>query len=64
MLAMILIRDRRGLGLVALVMATLLAVSTLTTKQHFVADVVSGYALAFLGLAVARRGLTRPGRSG
>jgi hypothetical protein len=33
-------------GAVALVMATLLALSTLTTKQHFVADVLSGYALA------------------
>ena len=34
------------LGLVALAMATALALSTLTTKQHFIADVVSGYALA------------------
>ncbi|HVR03399.1 MAG TPA: hypothetical protein VMT47_14775, partial [Polyangia bacterium] len=42
-------RDRPVLGRVALVMATMLALSTLTTKQHFVADVVSGYALAFLG---------------
>ena len=42
-----------GAGLVALVMATLLAISTLTTKQHFVADVVAGYTLAFLGRGFA-----------
>jgi membrane-associated phospholipid phosphatase len=53
MLALILREDRRRLGNVALVMATLLAASTLTTKQHFIADVLSGYALAFLGRAYA-----------
>jgi membrane-associated phospholipid phosphatase len=53
MLAFLLLRDRPRLGLVALVMATLLAISTLTTKQHFIADVVAGYALAFLGRAFA-----------
>jgi membrane-associated phospholipid phosphatase len=37
-------------------MATLLALSTLTTKQHFIADVVSGYALAALGCVFALRG--------
>lgn len=57
MLALILREDRRRLGNVALVMATLLALSTLTTKQHFIADVVSGYALAFLGRAFAVRKL-------
>jgi len=56
MLAFLLTRDRPRLGAVALVMATLLALSTLTTKQHFVADVVSGYALAALGCAFALRG--------
>ncbi|HXJ21964.1 MAG TPA: phosphatase PAP2 family protein [Polyangia bacterium] len=53
LLASLLIRDRPRLGRVALVMATMLAVSTLTTKQHFLADVVSGYLLAFLGRAYA-----------
>jgi membrane-associated phospholipid phosphatase len=56
MLAFLLTRDRPRLGAVALVMATLLALSTLTTKQHFIADVVSGYALAALGCAFALRG--------
>jgi membrane-associated phospholipid phosphatase len=59
MLSIILIRDRPVLGRVALVMATMLAISTLTTKQHFVADVISGYALAFIGAAWALRGLPR-----
>jgi membrane-associated phospholipid phosphatase len=60
MLALILLKDRPRLGAVALVMATLLAASTLTTKQHFIADVVSGYVLAFLGRAIALRGLPAP----
>jgi membrane-associated phospholipid phosphatase len=47
-LAIILYRDRRWLGLVATVMAMLLALSTLTTKQHFVLDVVSGWAIALV----------------
>jgi len=53
MLAFLLLRDRPRLGLVALAMATLLALSTLTTKQHFIADVIGGYTLAFLGRAFA-----------
>ena len=60
MLSILLLRDRPVLGRVALVMATLLALSTLTTKQHFLADVVSGYLLAFLGATFALRGLDRP----
>jgi membrane-associated phospholipid phosphatase len=56
MLALILIKDRPRLGAVALVMATLLALSTLTTKQHFIADVAAGYLLAFTGRAIAVRG--------
>ena len=59
MLSILLIRDRRNLGRVALVMATMLAISTLTTKQHFIADVISGYALAFVGAWWALRGLPR-----
>jgi len=57
MLALILIKDRPRLGGVALAMATALALSTLTTKQHFLADVVSGYALAFFGRWFALRNL-------
>jgi membrane-associated phospholipid phosphatase len=57
MLALLLIKDRPRLGLVTLVMATALAVSTLTTKQHFLADVLSGYALAFFGRWIALRKL-------
>jgi len=57
MLALLLLEDRRRLGLVTLVMATALAISTLTTKQHFLADVISGYLLAFLGRWIALRKL-------
>jgi membrane-associated phospholipid phosphatase len=62
MLSLMLIRDRPVLGRVALGMATLLALSTLTTKQHFIADVVAGYALALFGvwLATRRRRLATP----
>jgi membrane-associated phospholipid phosphatase len=56
-LALILYRDRPAIGRVAVVMGALLALSTLTTKQHFIADVISGYALAFIGRAFALRGL-------
>jgi membrane-associated phospholipid phosphatase len=47
-IALLLRADRPRLGLVAMVMAGLLALSTLTTKQHFVADVVAGFAIAFV----------------
>jgi membrane-associated phospholipid phosphatase len=59
MLSLILIKDRPRLGRVALAMATALALSTLTTKQHFIADVISGYILAFLGWGFAVRGQRR-----
>jgi len=59
MLSVLLMRDRPRLGRVAFVMATLLAISTLTTKQHFIADVISGYVLAFIGVHIALRGLPR-----
>ncbi len=57
MLSLILIKDRPRLGRVALAMATALALSTLTTKQHFLADVISGYVLAFFGRWLALRKL-------
>jgi membrane-associated phospholipid phosphatase len=60
MLSLLLIKDRPVLGRVALVMATMLALSTLTTKQHFIADVISGYILAFIGRAFALRGMRAP----
>jgi membrane-associated phospholipid phosphatase len=47
-LAFILRHERPRLGAVAIVMALLLALSTLTTKQHFVLDVLSGWVIAFL----------------
>ncbi len=56
-LAFILYRDRPRLGLLTIVMGAILALSTLTTKQHFVADVISGYALTFIARAFAFRGL-------
>jgi membrane-associated phospholipid phosphatase len=59
-LALILRHDRPRLGGVALVMAGLLALSTLTTKQHFLADVASGLIMG-LGTSLAvLRGLGPP----
>jgi membrane-associated phospholipid phosphatase len=58
MLALLLLKDRPRLGLLTLAMATALALSTLTTKQHFLADVVAGYLLAFLGRWIALRKLS------
>jgi membrane-associated phospholipid phosphatase len=57
MLALLLLKDRPRLGLLTLAMATALALSTLTTKQHFVADVIAGYLLAFFGRWIALRKL-------
>ncbi len=59
-LAFILYRDRPRLGAFTIVIAAILALSTLTTKQHFIADVISGYALAFVARAFALRGLPAP----
>jgi membrane-associated phospholipid phosphatase len=56
-LAFILYRDRPRLGAFTIFIAALLALSTMTTKQHFIADVISGYALAFAARAYAVRGL-------
>ena len=48
-------RVHRGVGIAALVAASLVAVSTLFTKQHYVADVVSGVALAGIAHVVFLR---------
>jgi membrane-associated phospholipid phosphatase len=59
-LAFLLYRDRPRLGLAAIGLGAILALSTLTTKQHFIADVISGYALVWLACVFALRGW--PGR--
>jgi membrane-associated phospholipid phosphatase len=41
-------RVHRGVGAVAILCASLVAVSTLFTRQHYVADVVAGVAMALL----------------
>lgn len=55
-LALIIHHENPRLGRVVIGLAALLAVSTLTTKQHFIADVIAGFALAALTrLIVLRR---------
>ena len=49
----------RGVGKVAFVWATLVALSTLLTKQHYVLDVVTGFALAVAAYAIFLRGFPR-----
>lgn len=49
-------RLHRRLGLAALFCASLVAVSTLFTKQHYIADVVAGMLLAFAAYLVILRG--------
>jgi hypothetical protein len=56
-LAFILRLDRPRLGAVALVMAALLTLSTLTTKQHFLADLAAGMVMAAAARAWVRRSL-------
>ena len=50
-------RVHRRLGLVAMIAATLVAFSTLFTKQHYVLDVIAGVFLAFVAYSTfLRRG--------
>lgn len=52
-------RVHRTVGVVALVCASLVAVSTLLTKQHYVADLIAGIFLALAAYAVFLRGHAR-----
>jgi membrane-associated phospholipid phosphatase len=48
-------RVHRRLGIIATISATLVAASTLFTKQHYVMDVVAGGCLAFVAYAIFLR---------
>lgn len=52
-------RVHRTLGFVALASASLVGISTLFTKQHYVADVIAGIVLALIAYAVFLRGASR-----
>jgi membrane-associated phospholipid phosphatase len=60
-IALVLRRDRPVLGGLAVVMAAMLALSTLTTKQHFVVDVVAGLAIALTTSTLVWRPFTVKG---
>jgi membrane-associated phospholipid phosphatase len=48
-------RVHRRLGIIAMIAATLVAFSTLFTKQHYVLDVVAGVSLAFVAYGIFLR---------
>jgi membrane-associated phospholipid phosphatase len=50
--ALAVVRVHRGLGIVAVSSAALVALATLLTKQHYIVDVVAGAALAGASVAV------------
>jgi membrane-associated phospholipid phosphatase len=52
-------RVHRGVGLVALLWATIIGVSTLYTKQHYVVDVIAGVAIAYVAYLIFLRGYRR-----
>jgi membrane-associated phospholipid phosphatase len=57
-------RVHRGVGAVAVLWATLIGISTLFIKQHYVADVAAGTLLAFAAYVVLLHGYPRrPGAS-
>jgi NADH:ubiquinone oxidoreductase subunit 6 (subunit J) len=49
----------RGVGAAATVWAALIGVSTLYTKQHYVADVIAGALIALVAYAIFLRGHRR-----
>ena len=57
--ALTVFRLHRRLGIVSIVFAALVAISTLFTKQHYVLDVVAGAGLALLGYWIFLRGYAR-----
>jgi hypothetical protein len=59
LIAFLLMMDRPRLGRVLLWMSIVLAASTLTTKQHFIADVAIGLAMALVARAWAKREVLR-----
>jgi len=61
-IALLLLMDRPRLGRLLLGMSIVLAASTLTTKQHFIADVAIGLAMALTWRWWARRELARARR--
>lgn len=52
-------RVHRTLGLVAISCAALVAIPTLFTKQHYVADVIAGILMALVAYAVFLRNHSR-----
>jgi membrane-associated phospholipid phosphatase len=52
-------RVHRGVGLIALLWATLIGISALYTKQHYVVDVIAGALLGFIAYAVFLRNYPR-----
>lgn len=52
-------RVNRNLGLIAMSCASLVAISTLFTKQHYVADVIAGVLLALVAYAIFLRTYSR-----
>jgi membrane-associated phospholipid phosphatase len=56
-LSLIMHHENPRLGRLLMVFAALLALSTLTTKQHFIADVLAGFALAAFSRLIVLRGI-------
>jgi membrane-associated phospholipid phosphatase len=52
-------RLHRPLGVLSIIFAALVALSTLFTKQHYVVDVIAGIALAAVAYAIFLRGYSR-----
>jgi membrane-associated phospholipid phosphatase len=59
-LSLVLRHERPRLGALTMVMAALLALSTLTTKQHFLADVAAGLIMGVGTSLAVLRGLAPP----